>query len=29
MKSLNSKTNISIFINFEIFAIKAAEKQRE
>ena len=29
MKSLNSTTDISIFYQFEIFAIKAAEKQRK
>ena len=30
MKGLNSKTDISFFLNqFEIFAIKAAEKQRK
>ena len=29
MKSLNAKTDILIFYQFEIFAIKAAEKQRK
>ena len=29
VKSLNSKADISIFYQFVIFAIKAAEKQRK